>query len=69
MIKSWVSSQNIRKVYLSLFIEYTNYINWKPPRKSGLTTETTEARILCYAIIQGSRLFLELTHSSLEASS
>ena len=43
-------------------------IIWRLPRKIRLTPETTEARIVCYAIIQAFRLYLGLTHSSLEAS-
>ena len=42
--------------------------NWRPPRKSGLTPETSETRIVYYAIIQTPLQFSELTHSSLGAS-
>ena len=42
--------------------------NWMPPRKSGLTSKTTKARVVRYENIQSSQLFLELTYSSSEAS-
>ena len=43
-------------------------LNWRPPRKNGLTPKTTKARIVRYAISQSLQWFSELTHSSSEAS-
>ena len=37
-------------------------------RKSGLTPETTETRIIRYTFIQAPQMFSELTHFSLNAS-
>ena len=34
--------------------------NWMSPRKSGLTLETTNLRIVCYSIIKAPQKFSEL---------
>ena len=41
---------------------------WRSPRKIGLTSKTTKARVVRYTIIQLPQSFPELTHSSFEAS-
>ena len=41
---------------------------WRPPRKSGLTPKIAKARVVRYAIVQSPQWFLELTHSSSDAS-
>ena len=43
-------------------------VKYRSSRKSGLTPNTTKARVVRYAIIQTLQWFLELTHSSSEAS-
>ena len=43
---------NFHFIKLRTFAKIYHQLIWTPPRKSGLTPETTEARIVCYAIIQ-----------------
>lgn len=40
----------------------------RPTKKSGLTSEPTEAKIIHYTIIRTPKWFLELIHSFLESS-
>ena len=61
--KSSSSSYIVNSIcYIIICIQYI----WRSPRKSGLTPETTEIRIVCYAIIQVFQSFVGLTHSYLQ---
>ena len=51
-----------------LRVQYYIQVNWRPPRKSGLTPKSTKTRVVRYAIIKSSQWFTNLTHTSSEAS-
>ena len=51
-----------------LSLQQNDVLNWRPPRKSGLTPKTTKARVVRYVIIQSPQWFSGLTHSSSEGS-